>query len=168
MRMHKLSLAVTLWLALSVAPPVAEAQDNDKRLAGVPGVRLVIEDLTDSAKRCGVNTDEIKSAAMYPLSGSNLTVGDLKQYQLPIFYIQIITVNPSASQGPCSSAINVRVYSLRSLKVYADFPNLFQVELWNKNLITISANSQHGRMVREAIETLTKEFVTAWNLDNKK
>ncbi len=165
MRYIPIFSAAIVAAAMTVASTVAQGQSV---LKGVPGVRLLIEDFSDAAPRCGIKKDEIQSAAMYPLSGSALTIADKNQFGIPVFYIQIVTVGPMA-QGMCSSAVRVEAFTSQNLKVdYANVVGHFQVTLWQNIYVVATATFQHGQTVRETVERLTKDFVTAWNLDNKK
>jgi hypothetical protein len=153
-------LLITFCFVFSVGSPTVRAQtQNDGRLKGLKKIYLLIETLDKTAEGCGLSEDLIRTAVMYPLSSSPMEIED----RSTTFYVNLGTLR---SQGTCFSTLSIKIYQNVKL-TFANFERNYKLGLWNKTWFGFSPPHEHGQMVRAAIETMTKDFLTAWNLDNK-
>lgn len=95
-------------LLLTGSTGLASGADVSIALRGIKQVELVIEDLDQAARSCGVTEDRIHDAFMYPASSARFRVLEKRGTPSdPAFYIAVTTVT---SSGVCASSIEVRLY----------------------------------------------------------
>jgi hypothetical protein len=155
-------LALSCAIALNLSSAQAEPNGN---LRGLKKVYMLIENVDEDARHCGLTKEMLRSAAMYPLSSSALQIVSDLSSRVPTYYIQTGTLFES---GRCYSTINLLVYSLQREKL--DFENIetfLPVAIWKTGWLGFSSINAHEKLVREKIEELTKILITDWNLDNK-
>jgi hypothetical protein len=134
------------------------------KLKGLTQITLLVEDLPKDAQACGITPELVRNAFMYPASSSKLQIKDSIDVRT-VFYIQITTLH---ERGTCFSNIALKLYIYQELKVsFADRIGSYEVDLWHRGWLGISAVNRHPQIIREQIENYTKQFLTAWNLDNK-
>ena len=153
-------LLMAIWLSMSTGIAHAQAK-NDGSLKGLTKIRLLVEDLSKGSELCGITSGIIRDA-LYPISSSKLQISDTADAR---FYIQITTLQ---SQVQCKSKIDIRVYLFQHEKLpFSDLVRSYDVVLWSEGSFFTSDVDEHARIIREGIENMTKDFVTAWNRDNK-
>ena len=130
-------------------------------ITGLQATRIVVEDLDEDARLCGVTRESVDAAARIPLSTSRLRVdnGDIGPY----FYVQV-TVLRSGSY--CMAAINLALTRPVWLRPGAQTQDLVMARVWNRGGVISGADANFGRRVMNDIETYTKQFVGAWLRDN--
>lgn len=141
--------------------PIALAQTRGSILLGLSEINLLIEDLSDDARPCGVTRELIEQAFMYPASSAQFRVSKSSRVT---FYIRVTTIN--AGTRGCLNTVLVQVYSFQSVTlIHSGQTTLATVELWQGG--TLLAGPPDGQQVKQAVENYTKQFITDWNLDNR-
>jgi hypothetical protein len=85
-----------------------------------------------------------------------------------IFYVNVLSLYSNAT-NLCVSNIDAEAYLTQKLNLEPAKTSIFaQVRLWNAGTIIGSDRKQHRQLLSQRIEELAKQFVTAWNLDNKR
>ena len=157
----RMFVLIVVWLSMSAGFAHAQAEDDGHRLKGLTKIRLLVEDLSKGSELCGITSGIIRDA-LYPISSSKLQISDTADAR---FYIQVTTLQ---SQARCKSKIDIRVYLIQHEKLpFLDLVRSYDVVLWSEGSFFTSDVDEHARIIREGIENMTKDFVTAWNRDNK-
>ena len=157
----RMFVLIVVWLSMSAGFAHAQAEDDGHRLKGLTKIRLLVEDLSKGSELCGITSGIIRDA-LYPISSSKLQISDAADAR---FYIQVTTLQ---SQVECKSRIDIRVYLIQHEKLpFSDLVRSYDVVLWSEGSFFTSDVDEHARIIREGIENMTKDFVTAWNRDNK-
>jgi hypothetical protein len=150
----------------------AQSQTTSNRLSGVKEISFLIERDDDDANECRITEDLIRDAFMYPLSGGRFAVKERPVLDVPYMYISIPTMFFKQRQH-CVWHILMQLGVPQGVTLTASGRTVFaKVELWHERFMMSSAlkdyaGQDHARRVREAIEEMTKKFITDWDLDNK-
>lgn len=143
---------------LMAAAMCAHAEDGSMR--GLNPIVLLVEEVPEAGKGCGVTREGIRAAAEGPLSESPLKVvkfaTDVKAY----LYIQ---VNVIAVQDICMSNIYA---SFRTVAVVQDNQRLTIAGIWNENVIGAAWPNEAPGKIHSAVARLTKELIEEWSRDN--
>lgn len=139
---------VFMALSAAAAQPIADP------LGDVTSANLLIQ-ATEDAKACGVTESLIRQAAMFPISANDLEISQSINLGLPDLDIAVQTLR--SPTDICFSSVRVSVHSLRG------GDNV----LWEGSNIGYSNAYQHPEQIRQIVETLTKNLLTAWNLARK-
>jgi hypothetical protein len=137
----------TLMLALLVS---FGGTVHAQALAGVRGVNIVVENLTDNASKCGITKNLLDAAVRLPLSNSRITiVNGASQY----LYVSAVFLVQSSSS--CAA-----VYSLSFNKFVPSEKDTG--EFWREGGI-ITGNPEYvSRNISNNLESFTKQFIAAW------
>jgi hypothetical protein len=158
-RLMRMFVLIVVWLSMAGFAH-AQAEDDGHRLKGLTKIRLLVEDLSKGSELCGITSGIIRDA-LYPISSSKLQISDTADAR---FYIQVTTLQ---SQVRCKSKIDIRVYLIQQERLFSDLVRSYDVVLWSEGSVFTSDVGEHAPIIREGIENMTKDFVTAWNQDNK-
>ena len=167
--MRKISLFVVVPLAaVLLCRTSLAAEAGYPQLRGVDNFYLVIEDLLPLSERCGFNGADLRSAAMFPLSSAKFTVAplpDKNAENYPLYYVYV-TIGKS---GPrCFGSIVTEALHYQYVKsVHTNTDQWVAVILWRTNQVFIASTNNLKTPLVKLIETMTKEFITEWNLANK-
>lgn len=153
-------IAVCLFLSAGFAH--AETK-NTGSLNGLTEVELIIENLDAEAQDCRITPQLIENAFMFPASSTALKI---PKEASTAFYISIMTIHEKS--GRCSSLIQFRLYGFQLVKpLFSDLPRFAKVVFWDDYWMGFSNQNEHKKTIRDAVEVVTKKFLTKWNLDNK-
>jgi len=134
-------------------------------LRGLWRIELVIENLGQDSKACGITEDSVRAAFTYPASFSSLQIA--KDPESPYAYINVNTIRPSGTQF-CFSSVEMRIVAPQQIELeFSGRQALSEVVLWRVGSILTSSANRHERQVTETIEGYAKKFISDWNLDNK-
>jgi hypothetical protein len=136
-----LRIVLTVLMLAPATPIEAELSD----LRGLEKIELAVDKLSADAEACGITEAAVRAAAMSRFGSSRLSV--VEDHLSPVFMVSIMTVR--ASDALCASALTVEI-----------------TFLWNKTVVLTGPADQHGREVAQAVEDLTKTFLTDWKLAN--
>jgi hypothetical protein len=137
------------------------AQYIDQTLRGTTSFDLVIEDLNDAARACGLTEAEIKRVFMSTVSGTGLRIDDAESQAL--FAITVIVA--LTSKG-CASAVNMRAERMG----WVNFSNLNSsdglsfgmVLMWDDNWVGVSDPADHPYIISREIEEMAGRFIDDW------
>jgi hypothetical protein len=104
---------------------------------------------------------------MYPASSANFQITDGRKG--PTIYVRVMTLIQRVPTQ-CISSVVIQVYIPQKITLEYTDEHLAQdaiVELWEDNTVLVSIADRHPQQLKLAIENMTKNFVTAWNLANK-
>jgi hypothetical protein len=134
-------------------------------MRGLTKISVIVEALDKDSQACGITTELIQDAFMYPVSSSNLKVEETR-LGTPVFYIQVGTIH--GQNGLCVSTVNLSADIYQGVKLsFVNDEQFLKIQLWDAEWNGFSQANQHNRMIKNTIEDMTKKFLTAWNLDNK-
>jgi S1-C subfamily serine protease len=154
---------IVMASAMILLPSQGHAQTLNHLLRGVSKVQLVIENLAERDKECGLTEQAIRAAVMYPLSSTKIEVGSSHV----ALYVAANSLSFRAA-SLCVTHYSVQVFTAQSVTLeFSGHDNFAQIELWNSGSILSSDRSDHARRVTGSIEQRVKAFITDWNLDNK-
>ena len=143
------------------------AETPDPRLRGLTSLGFLVDGVDDEAsKNCGITESTVRDAFMYVASSANFKITtDLRS---PHFVVTIITL---IQRQPiqCISAVSIQVgyYQQVTLDYGDSLSPWVWVGLWKYEGLYVSHVENHPKRMAAAIEDITKNFVTAWNLANK-
>lgn len=157
---------LALSLALTVRPCLS--QTDEKLLKGAHSVGILVEELHQDAIDCNLSRGLIEKAAKYPFSSARFKlVEPLAEADHITFYIAVNTLYFPNVDG-CVSALSLSAYYYQNIKLeFSDRHAFVKVILWGEGKIISSQRLDHEQLISQSIENFAKEFVTAWNLDNK-
>ncbi len=146
---------------LTILPALVQAQTPVRGLTGLQAARIVVEDLDEDARLCGVTRESVDAAARIPLSGSRLRVdnGDIGPY----FYVQVTVLR---SGNFCMAAINLALTRPVWLRPGAQTQDLVMARVWNRGGVISGGEANFGRRVMNDIEGYTKLFIASWLREN--
>jgi hypothetical protein len=152
-------VAVLGFVLLAFAPLAAQAQVRG--LTGLQSARIVIEDLDEEARQCGVTRDTLDAAARITLSNSRLRVdnGDVGPY----YYVQVTVLR---SGTYCMAAINVALTRPVWLRPGAQTQDVVLARVWSRGGVISGGEANFGRRVMMDVEGYTKQFLGSWLREN--
>jgi hypothetical protein len=119
-------------------------------LKGVKEVQLVVEDLGENERKCGITSDSIDASIRINISNSKLIVRE--RQLLPYLYANI---SAQEIRDLCAISISLRFKKLAvSEKDVGTFWERGGMLTWNK--------AEAGSKVANIMEGFTKEFIGAW------
>jgi hypothetical protein len=133
-------------------------------LRGLQDVSILVEDLDDDAKQCGITESALDAAVRLPVSASRLKIakdfgeGTDRSY----VYVVVITVRPA---DICIASVSV---SLRRTVLLQTPPeSRFQgASTWEKSSVMTGPAYSFGKRVSDNVEGFTKELIAAWLKQN--
>jgi hypothetical protein len=142
----------------------SQAQTRNNLLRGLSKVELVIEDLTDHDKVCGLTTQALRAAVMFRISSTKIEVGPISNV---VFYVNALT-SYLDSIDFCISNLDIEVYAYQTVTLdFSGEEKRAHVRLWTAGKTMGSQRVNHLQRISAAIEDETKKFITDWNLDNR-
>ena len=83
------------------------------------------------------------------------------------FYVNVLSLY-SGPTNSCVSTIKAEATVYQNVNLEATGKTIFaEIKLWSSGGIIGSTRERHRQLLSQEIEDLAKQFVTAWNLDNK-
>lgn len=166
------SQSLALLIALMSLLPPAGAQEEYAGLRGIANVRLVVEDLDDDARACGISKDALDAAMRIPLSNTSLLkapnsvnayLDAIAPSLVPFLYSYVLVVRPAP--GQCVGSVTVSLH--RTLKFTVDGRDDYQsVTIWSKGSMLGGEPAGFGKRVADSVEGKTKQFIGAWLRSN--
>ena len=141
----------------------AGAQTLQHQLRGITEAQIFIQVVDHDGEACGITEDGIKSAVMFPISSSDLII---VEDSFTIIYISATVL--SIPYAGCTVSYKIQMYTNQYIElIITETTILGRIELWAKSGIAYSNESNISKHINDLLETLTKELITDWNLDNK-
>jgi hypothetical protein len=128
----------------------------------------LIEDVGRDAESCGITMEKVRRAVLYPASSARFEIRPPRSVGgEAAIYVALNTLF-FERLNECVTNIQFQVLAYQQVMLRFSGREVFAgIELWSRNRIFSSDKGDHARMIAEAIEGFTKEFVTDWNLANK-
>ena len=124
-----------------------------KRLKGINDVYIVIEGVSDSARRLGINRDNIRTPVEIKIRRSGIKVKE--RGSSVMFYVNVSVSNPiSRFYG---TSVKVKVKDMVALQ--RDPKIIFQTAIWDRAIHGISGELVVKKGVKESVEELVDEFI---------
>ncbi len=162
-----MKVAAALAAAALVASGGACAQDSEQGLSDIQAVRLLVEDIDDDAKVCGITREALDTAMRLPLASSKLKVfkpGDTNGTYSPYLYVQIVAVRPHAI---CAVYIHLSMRRAVFLGGAASSPvKMISAPVWSTGYMLSDTTVNTARRVTDKVEDMTKLFIGAWLRSN--
>lgn len=141
-------------LALTLVSELAAAQSQNPGLAGIKGLKLVVETLDENAKSCGINADALDAAMRIPVSNSQLQF--VNSPLSPYLYVNLMVLKPET----CFVAINTSLYRVVWLDAKGGAATTASV--WDTGSVLSGPAYNMGSRVATTLEGHTKQFIGAW------
>lgn len=153
---------LAVLIALVALPPHSYPQTTGKLLEGITSVDIVVEELHDGARSCGVTKSAVRAAAAFPIATSRLHISETSVVN---FYIQTFVLSEDIG---CSAAFKIEVYLHQDVMVLeSNLRKYVTVELWERSALTVGPTNTFAEQLSTAIESLAKQFVVDWTLDQQ-
>ena len=133
-------------------------------LKGLKSIHLLVEELNEESQRCGITQPLIHDAFMFPASSSKMHISN--DNTVPIFYVHVLTIL-QGHLGWCVSHLRVELYTNQWVKLDYTDDAWVHMRLWQEEVLITSKIEDHGQLIRNNVENLTKKFLTEWNLANR-
>lgn len=161
-------IAILVLGFLWVSPAFARTPGNV--LPGAKTLHVVIDLSATSKDRCSIKREDIVSAYKFPFSNSNIVLSDTIVGSDLILYIIIGSTDIRQGKRLIGCAFNidfiVKTFMLGALPFNGKRWGFF-AELFDNSSIHNSSASGFRNYIRGIIEEKSKNFITAYNLDNK-
>lgn len=141
-----------------------QARSHESPLRGLAKLDLVIENFDSEAINCGITKEGIRRAIMNVASDAKFQISDVTETYM---YVATSTLF-FKSVDACATTLTMQVIHLQD--VVLDFSGreaTAAIELWSHIVSFSDKRANHGQQYLQAIEVLTKRFITDWNLANK-
>ena len=138
-----------LWFNYSNANP---------SLKGIDNISIIVENLSSSAKKCGLTRNQVITSAKYILQNSKI---DVVPTSKPSFTLYI---NPNVSyhsSGYCYSNVRIQVYDSIFYKGRSADAVYFA-----SMMMSGGSGSTYGTNIISVIERMLKELVVKWSEAN--
>ncbi|HXY67894.1 MAG TPA: hypothetical protein VEH62_00500 [Gemmatimonadales bacterium] len=160
--------AAILVMALScglTAPALAQGARNITSLAGIDGIEVLVENLSNAQEALGLSEDALRADVLMRLRRGGVHV--LSQVEecgaLPCLYIHV-TSSPS---GPGTTAYFVHLGLQQLVSLSRDSAVSLSVETWRAlGRIGLAPNGQVVERVRDAVRSEVDQFITAYQNAN--
>ena len=67
---------LAVFIAFVAVSPQSNSQTVDKKMEGLQGIEILVENLTRDSRDCGVTKEGLRSAASFPVANSRLRTVD--------------------------------------------------------------------------------------------
>jgi S1-C subfamily serine protease len=155
---------ISFVAALLLIGDPCRAQTFQYKLRGLSQVEIVIGDLNQHSKACGVTKAGIREAFMFPASAAALQIVTASNSRVDINILTLQTRN----EGICFSHVSVKVGTTQSVELgFSGRSVVATVPLWEWDSVLFSHASRHSQLISAEVEQLAKTLITDWNFDNK-
>jgi hypothetical protein len=125
-------------------------------LRGVGEITILIEDLDRDAIRCNLSKDMIDASIRLPLSNSKIRIVKNDTYPDSYLYANVIAIDAGST---CQIYVELAYQKyVKTEKKYGQF--------WRKNVLIGATKSNSPKIVGDDLESFTKQFLSAWLVDN--
>jgi hypothetical protein len=162
-------LMMLLLAGMFALPQQGNAQTPNHALHEAIKIQLVIGELGDDERKCGLTEEAIRSTAMYPLSSSKIEVAPKGEVRLGEVALNIrVHTLQSKETSICFSSAIIQALTLHEATLaFSGETMLVPVMLWDDGYVAFSPRGDHANHLSKGIEKEIKKFITDWNLDNK-
>jgi hypothetical protein len=180
---------VVATFVLMLAAERCGAQTFGHVLGGLSNIELLIEKLDKDAASCGISEEAIREAFMYPVSGSKFQISSPNRFVAPVesanptsshivkelanrlvpprVYVEVTTLRLTPD-NTCFSHVSMSVEHDQQVELdFSGRSSVVTIELWHQGMVEVSSVNRHAQVIKQAVEHLTKSFITDWNFDNK-
>ena len=166
-RNRRLHASFVFLLAVLAIDCRASAQTIGNQLRNAKQFDFVVEDIDKAAEACGITNAMVRDAFNFPASSAAFEIVKWRA-GLPTIHFQIVTIH-SLKTSQCFSMIELGIIAIENVRMsYSNADVMSTIMIWTSTEIHYSAQARHEQNSRQIVENLTKRFITAWNLDNKK
>lgn len=121
-------------------------------LRGVNDLKIVVNDLNETALRCNLTSDMIDASIRLPLSNSKIKILKEDDSSDSMLYAYVVSFDSGAM---------CQIYVELSYVKYIHWEKSFGV-FWRKNVLLSYRKTNVIRSVGEEFEAFTKQFVSSW------
>jgi hypothetical protein len=156
---------VVLVLALLGAVPVTAQTLQQKRLKGLTGAKVVIEELDDDSATCGITKAGLTTAASKALLDNGVRV-DARAF--PTLYVNVTSLYSEAIRR-CTSNVHIELYeNLTATPRHSAQPVFGQFILTAPpSSVFASSPSAHGQRIRDAVFEYVEEIAVDIRIANQ-
>jgi hypothetical protein len=133
-----------------------DSEDSRETLRGLPGVQVVIEHLTDAAKRIGLTEAQLQTAVELRLRKAGIRVFPTTEPGISLLVIQVTTVERLGLY-----AYYVDVSLLQSVSVAHNFTSAY-ASTWTAGWLGTVGTTQARSAIRETVGEQVDRFLNAY------
>ena len=167
----KTVLVALVLLSAAVVSPLTGQGDNEysrKTLAGLTGVYVSVEHISDEAQRDGLDTTQIRTDVELKLRQAGITVLTQQEWlstaAAPYLYVNVQAIKNQAHMYAFSADVELR----QRATLVRDPSMSVLATTWSATGIIGTVGSQIVASVREDVRDLTDQFINAYLAANPK
>ena len=153
-----------LALAAGLLHVGSAATAQEMPLKGINTVSVLVSDLRDSAKSCGLDQTELKEVPIHPLSGSRIKLTPEGAPISMAYYIEIGALQPTSNL--CTGSIGISLWDLQPITAHGT-TQYRKVTYWSVAYDVAASRESFPNVVKDDIEAATKLFIAQWSQDQK-
>ena len=164
-------LVVSALLYAAVVSPLTGQGDDEysrKTLAGLTGIYVLVEHLSDEAQRDGLDTTQIRTDVELKLRQAGISVLTQQEWlataAAPYLYVNVQVIKNPAHVYAFSADVELR----QRVTLVRNPSTLILAPTWSATGIIGTAGSQRLASVREDVRDLTDQFINAYLAANPK
>ena len=161
-------IAILVLGFLWASPSFAQTKGN--LLRGAKTLYVIIDIAPEKKSKCSINEKDIVSAYKFPFSNSKIVLSENPVGPDLTLYINVnsLEIDVGSRLVGCAFHILFRVTSYIVDTIPFNIKQWsFDANLYSDDNLNISSVSDFRNSVRKIIEEKAKNFITAYNLDNK-
>ncbi len=155
-------MRVFLSAILVLGASVAAAQDAP--LKGVGEIAVVVKELQDSTRSCGLDQAELRDAAVRPLTGSKIKLATERSTDPMAYFIEVGALQPTSSL--CTGSIGISLWDRQPVTAHGTTQQR-RVVYWSVNYDVAASRDNFAQLVKDKIGEATQSFVAHWSQDQK-
>jgi len=133
-------------------PDATETRNAPESLLNaVDSMNVVVEDVDDEARSCGINKNGLDSAIRVPLSGAGVTLDSRSPNYV---YVNVNVLRLDSGTGICVASVAVSLN--RTVPGY-----LGSAEVWDTGTLMTGSSADFGRRISQAVEDGAKKLIGA-------
>jgi hypothetical protein len=140
------------------------AAAQEAPLKGAGEIAVVVKDLQDSAKSCGLDQAELRDAAVRPLSGSKIKLANERSTDPMAYFIEVGALQPTSSL--CTGSIGISLWDRQSVTAHGTTQQR-RIVYWSVNYDVAASSDNFAQLVKDKIGEATQRFIAQWSLDQK-
>jgi hypothetical protein len=166
-RLGRLAVLGTVIMLFAATEVLADESYHKRSLKGLLEVKVVVGDLDDDDRKCGLKADDLKRSLLLPIRAyTKIKETDPnRQKLLPPIPQALLSVMTVRSEDICVHHIEITVNVAARVELPHTSRGFYTVGLWQVGTLLAHSGSRPDR-VRDAVEGLAKRFAESWQSAN--
>jgi hypothetical protein len=135
---------------------------------GINEVKILIEDLDDDARYCGIEREIVRQSILTQLR--NTTIDLSEESSAPALYVNISTLSyPSSRLCVATVSLSLRATVVPALSIHREMSPkfIFGARIWFRGGILSGSRADFQKMIYDQVALLTDQFINDWTYDNR-